>query len=459
MARKRVAILISGRGSNMVALIEAAKDPAYPAEIALVVSNEPGGGGLASARRPKASAPPVVDHRPFGKDREAFERALQDELAGAQDRARLPRGLHAAADALVRAAMGRPAAQHPSCAAAGVQGPRHPRTRASPPARSSTARPCISSCRRWIPARSSRRPRCRCATATPKQRSRRACSRSSTASIRRRCGGGGRPRADRRRPLPDRRHSPPLLIAASRPDPDLVVVERRAAIRRDRVGAGHRVDAACRRDRRRSARSIPRSARRGARLRTRGRAAAPARACCRSRPPRRRRCRAFAASSGWIITSGRPRFCAREVGVSLKVELRKPRDGEVASRIGCAVVGLLDDGPVVGQLRHLRDRAGVIGAAERHVRPVRLEAEFSVRIGEALDVVRGLEVRLAVDPFLALEPLKRAPAGFLQRVVDQLARASWRSPDARRRPAWRCRSSPRGWSGTRPAARSASARG
>ena len=49
MARKRVAILISGRGSNMVALIEAAKDPAYPAEIALVVSNEPAAEGLQRA--------------------------------------------------------------------------------------------------------------------------------------------------------------------------------------------------------------------------------------------------------------------------------------------------------------------------------------------------------------------------------------------------------------------------
>ena len=97
MARKRVAILISGRGSNMVALIEAAKDQTYPAEIALVVSNEPARGGIASAPRPQASRTAVVDHRKFGKDREAFERALQDELAGAQHRARLPRGLHAAA--------------------------------------------------------------------------------------------------------------------------------------------------------------------------------------------------------------------------------------------------------------------------------------------------------------------------------------------------------------------------
>jgi phosphoribosylglycinamide formyltransferase 1 len=79
MARKRVAILISGRGSNMVALIDAAKDAAYPAEIALVISNEPAAEGL---QRAEASGihTAVVDHRKFGKDREAFERALQHEL-------------------------------------------------------------------------------------------------------------------------------------------------------------------------------------------------------------------------------------------------------------------------------------------------------------------------------------------------------------------------------------------
>ena len=47
MARRRVAVLISGRGSNMAALIEAAKAADYPAEIALVVSNVPDAGGLA----------------------------------------------------------------------------------------------------------------------------------------------------------------------------------------------------------------------------------------------------------------------------------------------------------------------------------------------------------------------------------------------------------------------------
>ncbi len=79
MARKRVAILISGRGSNMVALIEAAKDAAYPAEIVLVVSNDPTAQGLQRAEAAGIRTS-VVDHRKFGKDREAFERALHDEL-------------------------------------------------------------------------------------------------------------------------------------------------------------------------------------------------------------------------------------------------------------------------------------------------------------------------------------------------------------------------------------------
>jgi len=79
MSKKRTAVLISGRGSNMVALIEAAKDPAYPAEIALVLSNRPDAAGLARARA-EGIATAVVDHTTYGKDREGFERALQAEL-------------------------------------------------------------------------------------------------------------------------------------------------------------------------------------------------------------------------------------------------------------------------------------------------------------------------------------------------------------------------------------------
>jgi phosphoribosylglycinamide formyltransferase-1 len=76
MARKRVAILISGRGSNMVALIEAAKDKSFPAEVVLVVSNEPAAKGL-DLVHDENIATAVVDHRAYGRDRESFERALQ----------------------------------------------------------------------------------------------------------------------------------------------------------------------------------------------------------------------------------------------------------------------------------------------------------------------------------------------------------------------------------------------
>ncbi|MEA2937584.1 MAG: phosphoribosylglycinamide formyltransferase 1 [Alphaproteobacteria bacterium] len=74
--RKRVAVLISGRGSNMAALIEAAKEPDYPAEIALVLSNRADAAGLALAEGARVPTS-VLDHRPYGRDRAAFERALQ----------------------------------------------------------------------------------------------------------------------------------------------------------------------------------------------------------------------------------------------------------------------------------------------------------------------------------------------------------------------------------------------
>ncbi len=80
MSRKRVAILISGRGSNMAALIKAAEAPDYPAEIALVVSNRADAGGLATARAAGIKTA-VVDHTAYGKDRAAFDAALQTVLA------------------------------------------------------------------------------------------------------------------------------------------------------------------------------------------------------------------------------------------------------------------------------------------------------------------------------------------------------------------------------------------
>jgi phosphoribosylglycinamide formyltransferase-1 len=79
MRRKRVAVLISGRGSNMAALIDAAKDKGYPADIVLVLSNRPDAGGLLVAHAAGIAAE-VVDHTEFGKDRAGFEHAVQTIL-------------------------------------------------------------------------------------------------------------------------------------------------------------------------------------------------------------------------------------------------------------------------------------------------------------------------------------------------------------------------------------------
>jgi phosphoribosylglycinamide formyltransferase-1 len=79
MSRARVAVLISGRGSNMAALIEAAKDPAYPAEIVLVLSNIADAGGLDIAEAAGIESA-VIAHAPFGKDREAHERMIDARL-------------------------------------------------------------------------------------------------------------------------------------------------------------------------------------------------------------------------------------------------------------------------------------------------------------------------------------------------------------------------------------------
>lgn len=78
-SRVRVAVLISGTGSNMAALVEAARAPDAPFEIVLVLSNRPGAGGL--SRAADAGVPTaVIDHRPFGTDREAHERAVDAAL-------------------------------------------------------------------------------------------------------------------------------------------------------------------------------------------------------------------------------------------------------------------------------------------------------------------------------------------------------------------------------------------
>jgi len=77
--KRRVAILISGRGSNMAALIQAAAAEDFPAEIAVVISNRADAGGLEKARA--FGVPAItIESKPFGKDRAAFEVALQSAL-------------------------------------------------------------------------------------------------------------------------------------------------------------------------------------------------------------------------------------------------------------------------------------------------------------------------------------------------------------------------------------------
>ena len=78
-SRARVGVLISGRGSNMLSLLEAARDPAYPAEIAVVLSNNPDAPGLGLARASGVAAQ-AIDHRPCGAEREAHERMLDRAL-------------------------------------------------------------------------------------------------------------------------------------------------------------------------------------------------------------------------------------------------------------------------------------------------------------------------------------------------------------------------------------------
>ena len=81
--KKRVAILISGGGSNMLALLRDMANADHPAEAVLVASNDPAAGGLAKAAA-QGIPTAAVDHRPFGKDRAAFEAALLEPILAAR---------------------------------------------------------------------------------------------------------------------------------------------------------------------------------------------------------------------------------------------------------------------------------------------------------------------------------------------------------------------------------------
>jgi phosphoribosylglycinamide formyltransferase-1 len=81
-ARKRTAVLVSGGGSNMAALIAAAADPAYPAEIVRVICNRPGAGALARAAAAGIETV-IIDHRSY-PDRETFDAAVDAALTAAE---------------------------------------------------------------------------------------------------------------------------------------------------------------------------------------------------------------------------------------------------------------------------------------------------------------------------------------------------------------------------------------
>ncbi|AVO36577.1 phosphoribosylglycinamide formyltransferase [Pukyongiella litopenaei] len=81
MSHKRVAILISGGGSNMVALADSMAGD-HPARPCLVLANDPDAGGLDKARA-RGIAVASVDHRPHAGDRAAFEAALMEPLEAA----------------------------------------------------------------------------------------------------------------------------------------------------------------------------------------------------------------------------------------------------------------------------------------------------------------------------------------------------------------------------------------
>ena len=81
IAKRKVAVLISGRGSNLQALLDAAKAPDYPAEFALVISNRPGAQGLERAAK-AGVATQLIDHKDF-ESREEFDDAVDAALAAA----------------------------------------------------------------------------------------------------------------------------------------------------------------------------------------------------------------------------------------------------------------------------------------------------------------------------------------------------------------------------------------
>ena len=179
--RKRVGVLISGRGSNLQALINACKKRDYPAEIVLVISNVPQAQGLLRAEA--ALIPTLtINHKDFPIARSLRRRARCGAQRGRR-RASLQRGLLAAAHARTSSSAGATAisTSTPRCCLPSEGST--PTSASSRQDAKSAAAPYISCAPRWMKARSWRRPPCRCLPATPPRRWRLGCSKPSIAFI------------------------------------------------------------------------------------------------------------------------------------------------------------------------------------------------------------------------------------------------------------------------------------
>lgn len=112
--KRRLAVLISGGGSNLQALIDAARHPDYPADIVQVICNIPGAYGLERARIAGIPAT-VIDHRGYGKDRAAFEAEVDAALRAANvDLVALAGFMRVLTDGFVQAWDGRMLNIHPA---------------------------------------------------------------------------------------------------------------------------------------------------------------------------------------------------------------------------------------------------------------------------------------------------------------------------------------------------------
>ena len=157
--KKRVGILISGRGSNMMALVEAARAADYPAEIATVISSRPDAPDW-PGRDAKAS-PLAIDHKAYAS-REAFDEAIHAALTEAGVELVALAGFMRIQSPGFVAQVARPPAQHPPLAAAPVQGAAPAQAGAAGGCEDLRLHACTSSPRRWTQGRSSPRPPCRC---------------------------------------------------------------------------------------------------------------------------------------------------------------------------------------------------------------------------------------------------------------------------------------------------------